>query len=820
MRIFFCILYAAITIALIVVLDMPLTMGGTKTPRLGYFLSPQKGFWQNAEAADAKFNGNLRLTGLQGKTEVYFDDRLVPHVYADNDADAYFVEGYLHAKFRLWQMEFQTYAAAGRLSEIFGDSANGTSFLNIDIYFRRLGMVYGAEKSLKAMEADANTKQALDAYTAGVNAYINTLDEASYPLEYKLLDYAPEPWTNLKSALFLKYMSYDLTGGDNDFELTNAKTIFSKEQFEKLFPYGQDSVQTIIPKGTPFVKPGITLKIPATVDSLYFNYKDTIKLTEKPVKPNPDNGSNNWAVSGIKTKSGRPILCNDPHLGLNLPSLWYEIQLSTPTYNVYGVSFPGSPAIIIGFNDSCAWGVTNAGRDVKDYYEITFQDSTESHYLYNYEWKKAGIRKEVIKIKGKPDHVENIPLTIWGPVMYDKSYGNPSKNGKAYAIHWTAHDESNELRTFIMLDRARNLDDYKNAISTFKNPGQNFLFASKHGNIAIEEEGNFPAKWRRQGDFVMPGKDSSYAIQNIPDSENIMLVNPPRGFLSSANQYPYDTTYPYYMGGIDYEYFRPNIINRNLASMQNITPGDMERLQTDNYNLMAEMARPPLLKYLDTSSLSGDEKKYLAIFTSWNLRNDGNEQGPTVFKLWWDSLKYCMYNDEFSRTDLYLPEVANETLLRALRKDSLYEFADDINTPKKETVRDIVTASFKKTIPVLQDAEKNGRLVWGTFKNSGIRHLLKIPSLSRLHLFSGGGDDIINAYTQFHGPSWRMVVQLTDETEAYGLYPGGQSGNPGSKYYDTFIDKWLVGQYYPIHIFKKQDIEKQQNLLGVITFSK
>lgn len=821
MRIFLCLLYAAITVGLIVLLDTPLSINGSKTPRLGYFLSPQKGFWQNAEAANANFNADVNFSSLSGKTEVYFDDRLVPHIYAENEADAFFAQGYLHAKFRLWQMEFQAYAAGGRLSEIFGDSANGKNFLNIDIYFHRLGMVYAAENSLRAMEQDPMTKAALDAYTAGVNAYINTLDAADYPLEYKLLDYKPEPWTNLKTALFLKFMSYDLTGGDNDIEMTNAKAVFSKMQFEKLYPYGNDSVSTIIPKGTPFAQQGIPLKVPATADSLYFNYKDTINIPADPVKPNPANGSNNWVVSGRKTRSGSPILCNDPHLGLNLPSLWYEVQISTPTYNVYGVSFPGAPSVIIGFNDSCAWGVTNAGRDVKDYYEVTFQDSTMTHYLYNYEWKKAEIRKDTIKIKGKPDHIENIPITLWGPVMYTKDYsGRRQTQGKAYAVHWTAHNSSNELKTFMLLDRAKNVQDYKEATANFKNPGQNFVFAAKTGDIAIKEAGNFPAKWRRQGDFVMPGKDSSYAMQYIPDSENVLLLNPEQGYASSANQYAYDTTYPYYMGGNDFEYFRANIINRRLASMHDVTTADMQEMQTDNYNIMAEMARQPLLKYIDEGSLTDKEKKYLDIFKQWNLRNDGKEAGPTVFTTLWDSVKYCMYNDELTQTSLRLPEVGDETLLRALRKDSVYEFTDDINTPQKETFKDVVTLAFKKAAIELQYADSTNTLVWGKFKNSGVVHLLGIPALSRLNLFSGGGDHIINAYTQYHGPSWRMIVQMSSETEAYGLYPGGQSGNPGSRYYDTFIDKWLAGKYYPIHIFKKEAMQKQPGLLGVITFSK
>lgn len=819
MRIVFFLLSAAITIALIVVLNTPLTIAGSKTPRLGYFLSPQKGFWQNAEAAGSVFNGAVKLPSLRGKTEVYFDDRLVPHVYADNDADAYFAEGYLHAKFRLWQMEFQTYVAAGRLSEILGNTANAEGALANDIRFRRMGMVYGAQNSLRAMEADPQTKQALDAYTDGVNTYINCLGDGDYPLEYKLLDYKPEPWTNIKSALFLKYMSYDLTGGENDFEMTNAKSVFTKAQFEKLFPYGQDSVQNIIPKGTPFKKPGIALKIPETADSLYFDYKDSVVVPGMQNKPDKHNGSNNWAVSGAKTRSGRPILCNDPHLGLNLPSLWYEIQISTPNYNVYGVSFPGTPAVVIGFNDDCAWGVTNAGRDVKDYYEVKFQDSTMQHYLYNYEWKKTEFITDTIKVKGSPDRLENLPVTVWGPVMYDKDYPDMLNTHKAYAIHWSAHKSTNELKTFMLLNRAKNINDYKNAIDGFKCPGQNFVFASKSGDIAIKEQGSFGAKWRRQGDFVMPGWDSSYAYQDIPDSENIILQNPARGYVSSANQYAYDTAYPYYMGGTNFEYFRANSINRSLANMWDITPTDMQQMQTDNYNLLAEMARPALLKYLYDSLLTGEEEKYMEIFRSWNLRNDSTEQGPAIFTTWWDNIMEGTYKDEFSASHLPLPEVDGTTLLHALLKEPTYIFADDINTLQKESFRDIVTTAFKKIIPVLKKKEKENNLAWGRFKDGGVRHLLRIPALSRLHLSAGGGENVINAFTKYHGPSWRMIVQLTDVTEAYGLYPGGQNGNPGSQYYDTFIDKWATGKYYRVKIFSKGEMAKQKNL-GVFTFNK
>lgn len=353
------------------------------TPPLGKLLSPQHGFWQNAEPLDKDYSVRLSIPGLQDKAEVYFDEYLIPHVQASSVRDAIFVQGYLHAKFRLWQMEFQTNAAAGRLSEILGPGKD-SSYVKYDRSMRRLGMVYGAEKELAMINADSTSKRDCDAYTAGVNAYISSLTESELPLEYKLLNYQPEPWTNLKIALFIKYMSYDLAGADNDFEMTNAKSLFSKEEFAKLYPAFQDSLDPIIPKGTRFLPPHVHPVMPVTADSLYFNNQDTV--TARELKAEKSNGSNNWAVSGKMTQSGAPILCNDPHLSTNLPAIWYQMQIRTPEYNTYGVSFPGAPYIIIGFNDSCAWGVTNAGRDVRDYYKIRYKDASRQEYWFNHAW--------------------------------------------------------------------------------------------------------------------------------------------------------------------------------------------------------------------------------------------------------------------------------------------------------------------------------------------------------------------------------------------------------------------------------------------------
>jgi penicillin amidase len=810
----------ALTVALIFCLD---TQWG-KLPPLGRFMSPQHGFWQNAEPVGASFSSTLAIPGLKDKADVYFDDRLIPHVFAGNEEDACFIQGYLHAKFRLWQMEFQTDAAAGRLSEILGPGP-GNGYVKYDREMRRLGMVYGAEKALQEIEKDSITKRDCDAYTAGVNEYIKGLKESELPVEYKLLNYKPEPWTNLKIALFLKNMAYDLAGGDDDFEMTNAKSLFSKEDFAKLYPATQDSLDPIIPKGTPFLPAKVHPRMPVTADSLYFGNKDSVMVRE--VKPEKNNGSNNWVVSGKKTLSGRPILCNDPHLGTNLPSIWYEMQIETPEFNTYGVSFPGSPYIIIGFNDSCAWGVTNAGRDVRDYYSIRFKDSTRQAYWYNGQWKTADQRAETIKIKGQPDLVDTVAYTVFGPVMYDPTFAGSSDlpNTSSYAVHWKANDPSNELAVFSRLRSAKNYTDYKLAIGSLGTPGQNFAFAAKNGDIALWQQGQFPAKWKGQGEFVMPGEDSSYMWQDsIPSDENPYMIisseqsTPDRGFVSSANQTAADTSYPYFLGN-KYPIYRGLLINRYLKELNSISVHDMMNMQTENHDIFAEMAKPMLLRNIDRSQLSNEEKKYYDIFVAWKLNNEPEEEGPTVFKCWWSRLEEAVWDDEFSKTRLPMLRPYESTLLEALLRDTAYKFIDNINTPQKETLRDVVTASFKNCIMDLVQAERDNKLPWGRYKDTWARHLLRLPGFSRMHIPIGGGTHCINAAKQFHGPSWRMIVHLTDKTEAYGVYPGGQSGNPGSPYYDSFIDSWAAGKYYPLWVMDSDDT-KDKRIKWKIRFRK
>ena len=817
MRIVPFLIAAAITTALVITLNNRLTIGGKEAPAFGSFFSPQHGFWQNAEAVSENFTTNLAFPQLGGKVDVYLDDRLVPHIFAEQENDAYFVQGYLHAKFRLWQMELQTFAAGGRASEILGEKG-----LEHDREFRRLGMVYAAEIALQQVDNDPVIKGVYDAYTAGVNSYIENLTESSLPLEYKLIGYKPEKWSNLKTSLFLKYMCYDLAGHDDDFEMTNAKSYFSADDFAKLFPAIQDSLDPIIPKGTTLITQKVFPVAPLNADSVYANNHDLV--VSEILKPDRDNGSNNWAVSGSKTKSGAPILCNDPHLGLNLPSLWYEVQISTPAFNAYGVSFPGAPGVIIGYNDSCAFGFTNGGRDVRDYFEINFKDDSRQEYSFNGQWMKTKFRIDTIKIKNKTNFIDSVAYVQlgndWCPVMYDKSFsGGRKTNDKYYAVRWKAHDASNELKIFNMLNHAKNYADYSAAVTNLHTPGQNCVFACKSGDIALRTQGEWPAKWKGQGDFVMPGFDSSYLWQGIiPQDEVPYQYNPERGFVSSANQKPVDdNTYPYYLGR-DYPPYRGYTINKRLNAMTGITPQDMMALQTDNYDAGAAMAKPFVVANIKENDLNATEKKYFDILKNWNCNNDADSKGASVFDAFWNKFEAAVFDDEYAKAPKVIMRPFFSTLVEEILKDSAYKFLDDVTTTALETLADDVTAAFIKAVPGLQKLEAAGKLDWGKNKATRVNHLAKLASFSRLNLPIGGGARAINAAKAEHGPSWRMVISLTAKTEAYGVYPGGQSGNPGSKYYDNFVDQWAAGKYYSLWMMTKQEVGDKR-IVAKMTFA-
>jgi penicillin amidase len=683
-------------------------------------------------------------------------------------------------------------------------------------------MKYSAEKAVTQMQKDTNSWKLFSAYTNGVNAYIHSLKESELPLEYKLLDFKPEEWSNLRTALLLKMMAKMLSSGtEDDLTATNAKAIFSEPELNMIYPQVHDSLVPIIPKGTLFDPQGIVPIKPALADSLYFSNR--IATTAKEIsKPDKDNGSNNWVVAGTKTQSGFPILANDPHLDLSFPSIWFEQQLSTPTTNSYGVSLPGSPFVIIGFNDSIAWGLTNAGRDVKDFYTIKFKDDTKKEYWLNNKWEPTKLRVEEIKVKGSATVYDTVAYTVFGPVMFDQSFTSSNTASTNLAVRWVAHDAGNEGMTFYHLNQAQNYDEYTDAIKTFNCPAQNFVFASKSGDIAIWQQGKFPARWNGQGLYIMPGDDTSFAWQGfIPQAENPHVKNPERGFLESANQRAVDSTYPYFIPG-GYLTPRSIAIERVLGNMVAATPADMKKLQNNYFNVTAEDALPFLLKYVQEDKLSPDAKKYLGIVSTWNFEAGPTSKGQTIYQCWFDSVESAIWLDDITSSSPAATFPDEQTTLELLLRDSTtLRYIDNRSTTNVESLNDVVTDALNRVTIELVQKEREGKLEWARYKNPTIYHLLKeaVMPFGRSGLHVGGAGNIINAMTHNHGPSWRMVVHLAPETEAYGVFPGGQSGNPGSLYYDNFVDTWATGEYFKLWVMKKND-DVDARVKWKMTFSK
>ena len=759
-------------------------------PPIGKFLNPYSGVWQNE--TDESLSGEVLIKGLKNKVTVHYDEQIIPHAFAQNEEDLYLTQGYLTAKHRLWQMDFQTYAAAGRLSEILGEKA-----LNYDRQERRRGMGYGADQAVKVMKENPETFKLVQAYANGVNAYINQLTPESYPVEYKLLDYKPEPWSVNKTALLLMYMTKMLAGADSDMQYTNALRLFGKDRFDMLFPDFFDITDPVIPKETDwsFIDVPQT-PLPANQQIVLDTIREVID------QPNPDNGSNNWAISKEKSATGNTILANDPHLGLNLPSIWFVMQLSTPNHKAFGATIPGALGIISGFNEHIAWGETNATRDVIDWYKIEFNED-RSKYKFDGEWKDARIRVEDIKIKGKESYKDTVLYTHHGPVVYDKNFKSDMELA-GYAMKWIGHMGGNNQRTFIDLNKAKNYDQYTKALQYWNAPAQNFVFASVKGDIALWIQGKLPNKWEGQGKFVMDGSVSENDWQGfIPQKYNAHSKNPERGFVSSANQHPVDENYPYFVFNDRFETYRNRVINDYFNSKEKISVDDFKALHNNNYNLKAAELMPYMLDNLDTSKLNEAEKEVYNEAKSWQFNNDINEVGPSIWREWWKAV-YNLTWDEFDVEDSVMKSPFAYQTIHMLKNNGDNEFMDIVDTAEKETSKDLFQLSFSEAVTSLNNwKNENGDYNWYNYKATYAGHLLQaLPAFSVFNIPVGGDRNIVNATSENHGPSWRMIVEMTSPPTALGIYPGGQSGNPGSKYYDNFIDEWAEGSYHELNFLQ------------------
>ncbi|MFQ6609544.1 MAG: penicillin acylase family protein [Fidelibacterota bacterium] len=770
-------------------------------PPLGKFLDPFHGYLALV-GSDELPKGELFFSALEKSVTVKWDENRIPHIFAENDHDLFFIQGYIMANDRLWQLDFQTQATAGRMSEIIGEKA-----LEYDRFQRRIGLSYGAEKARSAMEEDPVTYAKVQAFVDGVNAYMDQLPGDRLPIEYKILDYKPEHFSVEKVALLLKNMAWTLTGRSSDLPLTRIWNQYSKSVVDELFPVVPYFVD-------PIISEPVIPKSPLSVEPPEDLYQSTAGEASLPFLPDERNGSNNWAVSGTKTQSGHAILANDPHLTLTLPAIWYIMHLVSPSMNVMGVTIPGAPGIISGFNENIAWGVTNGNDDVMDWYDIIFKDGSKNEYWYDGKWNPTEKRIETIHIRGKSAYVDTIIFTHHGPVVWDRvdqtrdfSIGNmrnPTQQvSTGRALRWRGHDETKEINALLSMDLAKNYDEFVQALDDFTCPGQNFVYADIQNNIAMWHSGHPPLRWNGQGRFISDGTDPAYdwkefiPLQHMPHEKN-----PSRGFVSSANQNPViDPGYPYYLSDNYWMSWRGARINERLSELSDATITDVAVVQNDNSSILARTVLPIMINELNQMVLSGEEPNILALLRKWDHSLDHDSWEATVFYHWLRKLEMRTWSDEFGEKQddhnwPYLTELAE---LIEFERSSVW--FDDKRTSARESFGDLCYESFKNTI-----LELTNRLgldynswTWEKYRGTDIHHLAKIPGFGRMSLPTSGGDGVPNATQRTFGPSWRYAVEMGNPVHAIGIYPGGQSGFPGSKYYDNFVDRWVEGKHLDLN---------------------
>lgn len=739
-------------------------------------------------------DGELAVTILDQDVTVTRDEKGVPHIFAKTDADLYRAQGYVQAQDRLFQMDLARRQASGRLSEIIGEAT-----INTDKHFRTFSLRNAAEISLAAY--DDESKQVLEWYAEGVNAFIAQAKESNtLSYEFALLGYEPEEWTVVDSLTIGKYMAYDLGGNWNTLAFRHwALQNFDEEKAKELFIKYPENASAIIEAN---------IQNPVTVAGQF----------SAEMLPNEFNGSNNWVVSGDKTKSGTPILADDPHLGLSTPSIWYQMHLQSPQQNVSGVIFAGIPGIILGHNDEIAWGVTNVGPDVQDLYIEIPNPDDPTQFRYDGKWEQAEVRDESIKVKDGETVDFEVVVTRHGPIMTDLAFKDTEPTAQ-FSMQWTALQPTAELRAVLGFNKAKTWGDFEKALEDFKAPAQNFVFASKDGTIAYKANGQIPIRKQGEGQLPVPGDSSDYGWEGfIPWDELPTLVNPKEGFIATANNQVIGEDYPYHITDFWAQPYRFERIKEVLEANDAITVDDMMALQMDQHNLYAREFLPDLLTSIKEKDRDGKYAEIMAMLEKWDMV-DGKESGaPLVFHTLMIKLQEVLFKDQMPE-DMYGIMYGKFNITDQLLRTA-YSGEKSIWVEEQGGIDETVYKAFELTVAQLENqfGKNSSKWQWGDYHQLTFDHTLGSASPILAAYFNakkvpiGGSKVTVQAADNDlagnvdHGASWRFVVDVGDLSSAYHIVGPGQSGHVKSDWYQDQVLDWANGDYHQTFI-KQEEIK-------------
>ncbi|MBI2827079.1 MAG: penicillin acylase family protein [Planctomycetia bacterium] len=744
---------------------------------------------------------DVQLAGLADDVEVYFDGHGIPHVFARGWTDAAQVLGYLHARDRLWQMDMFRRQASGTTAEIVGRDG-----LESDILMRQLGIRRTCETLWNSGDLPEKLRNELVAYAKGVNARIAAASEAELSPYFQALGYRPAPWTPVDSLVFSKYMGWDQSGTFDD--------LWFGTMVEKL---GVAAVEELWPVERPYEVP--TVKYQKNRDRLASDlrplpgmanvYERTLSQLSRAgwLGRGGSFGSNNWAVDGTKTASGKPILCNDPHLGFSLPAIWYACHVSVNGQSVAGVTFAGGPTVVIGHNDRIAWGITNMQSDAVDFYVETVDPADPLRYKHRGEWKKMERITEHVPVRGQEPHELNIDSTVHGPIV--------RRDERAVSLAWTGLVPTKDVAALWGVSRARDLAQFLSALDNLAVPCLNMVYADVDGNIAIHPCGTLPVRTPGQGRIPMDGAsgEDDWA-GTIPRGQLPLSVNPPDHFVASANGRPAPLDYPHYLGWMWDCNYRIRRINDMLSKAEQLTVDSMKPIQLDHYDKAAERFVPTLVAAMrDVKLDDAVETRALAELSKWDYVADTDSLGTAIWLRWFESYRDAVWVDEWTSRGIKQPsgswgfsganrrEPEIELLEYITREDPNSKWFDDRTTPRRESRDDVIRGSFTAAVASLRkqfgdDVEKWS---WGKINVLSVNSLSRQPDLARTGGPTVGTEFTVNpgsnVGTVGGGASWRMIVDLANTGKTAGMYPGGQSEHPASPLYGDLLESWAKGEY-------------------------
>jgi penicillin amidase len=759
-----------------------------------------------------KYDGELQLKNIKKETTVYFDEFGVPHIYASSSKDAMVALGYVHAQDRLWQMELMRRIAPGRLSAIFGSVT-----LKNDKFFAGLGIEEASEKAIAALDKNSPSYQLTLAYLDGINQYI---DEGETPIEFQLIGIQKEKFTIKDVYNIFGYMSFSFAMAQkSDPLLTDIR---NKYGMDYLKDFGIDGEFNTTRIKNAKENPEEYIAISKSIASL---------LEQSPIPPFV--GSNSWVIAPKKTKSGKVIFANDPHIGFSQPGTWYEAHIVVPDFELYGCYLAGTPFPLLGHNREYAYGLTMFENDDIDLYQEENNPADANAYKTPNGFKTYETRKKIIKVKDTADVVLNLKVSRHGPVMNDLIDG--LHKDKPVALSWIYTQQPIQiLEAVYQLSHSKSKADFQKGVALIAAPGLNVMYGDAKGNVGWWATGKlYKHNEGVNTNFILDGASGKDDITEYLDfSKNPSAVNPSWNYVYSANNQPEPIDgflYPGYYLPED----RARRITQLLDSKSDWDKETASKMIFDNTSIVAPNVAQYLISNVNYNALSKNEKEAIAVLKAWKGSNDLKDVAPTIYNKWIYLYLKNTFGDELG-ADHFEHFLDTHIMKQIIAKQMANENSlwwDNIATKnKKETRSQILSQSFKEAVLSLEKQLGNSVSAWTWNKVHVVEYqhpLGKVDALRKIFNVGpfevSGSNEVINnqmfdytddsKYTVNGGPSTRRIIDFSDIENCWSILPTGQSGNPLSAHYKDQAEMYNAGTFRKMKLNKEEIIRTSTKLV-------